>query len=268
MCYTVSQLVNKRIKEARKSGESEDFIDDLVKLYNELAEKEEDTYMLGGFTPTAQIPIVIDYEQPKVELADWGLIPWFIKSDSDRISLRRKTLNAKSETLLDRKSFKSAAKGKRCVIALDGFFEYHHLNKKKYPFFIHKKNNAPILLAGIWNDWKNEVTGEIRRTASIVTTEGNDLMKNLHNNPSNPNRMPVILPPENIKDWMTPFHEDEPMEKYHQEYLQDLTRPYEGDDLSYYTVPQLMGKKGVGNTPAATEKLEYEEILELDWYES
>lgn len=266
MCYTVSQLVNKRLKEAKKSNESQELIDKLTKLYNDLAAKEEDTYMLGGFSPTAQIPIAVDQNDPKVELADWGLIPFFIKTGKDKISFRRNTLNAKSETLLELRSFKDAARYRRCVICLDGFFEYHHHNDKKYPFFMKMKDGQPIYLAGIWNDWTNKETGEVHRTVSIVTTEANEIMRHIHNNPKNPNRMPVIIPAENMSDWMTPFEKGAPVEKFHKELISDLTRPYQGTDMLYTTVPKLLGKDGVGNSPDAIEEFQYQEILELDWY--
>ncbi len=130
------------------------------------------------------------------------------------------TLNAKGEELFDKVLYKSAAAERRCVIFVDGFYEwYHHfpIGKRgerlktaiKYPHHIYLKDNPyPFtMMAGIWTPWKHkeldEETGEFKNlttpTFSIVTTKANALMEKIHNSKK---RMPVILTKELAEEWI------------------------------------------------------------------
>ena len=82
----------------------------------------------------------------------------------------------------------------RCVLHVDGFFEHHHLNNKKYPFLITEKDNMPLTLGGLYSEWIDKNTGEVLNSFSILTSEGNDVLSKIQNNPkSEEPRMPLIL---------------------------------------------------------------------------
>ena len=98
-------------------------------------------------------------------------------------------------------SFKNAIQN-RCLILADGFYEWQWLDekgKKKQKHLVTLKNDDLFAFAGIYSVWINKITGEIRDTYSIVTTEANELMSEIHNSKK---RMPVILSEEREKDWL------------------------------------------------------------------
>src|SRR6202008_4937300 len=90
---------------------------------------------------------------------------------------------------------------KRCLIFVDGFYEWRDYKKKKYPYFIKVKNQKAFALGGIYDSWVNESTGEIITSCSIITTEGNALMNQIHNTQK---RMPLIFTKDKMMEWLSP----------------------------------------------------------------
>ena len=82
-----------------------------------------------------------------------------------------------------------AYRQRRCLVPVDGFYEWKKIGKVKQPFLIAMKSGAPFTLAGLWENWKEPATGEWIRTFTIVTTDANALVAELHD------RMPVIIGP-------------------------------------------------------------------------
>jgi putative SOS response-associated peptidase YedK len=141
---------------------------------------------------------------------------------------------------------------------VDGFFEHHHAFKQTFPYFIFLKSKEPMLLAGIWNDWTDQSNRKTITTFSIVTTKGNALMTDIHNNPKMEEaRMPVILPPELAEKWLNLALEDTSGQKE----LLALCAPYDTKEMDAYTVKTIRGKNAVGNVPEASNPFYYS-ILE------
>ncbi len=204
------------------------------------------------------LPVITNEEPHRFQMFRWGLIPFFIKTEKDAELIKKKCLNAMGETIWDRPSYREAAKKRRCLIVLDGFFEHHAYNGKKYPFFISLKKDEPMTVAGLWERWENKATGEIKHTTTIVTTVGNEMMSFIHNSKRTEEvgpRMPLILPKELMWDWLKPLNE-----KADKELLQELIKPYDEDNMQAWPVRQLLGKNGVGNSPLARESFDYEEL--------
>ena len=86
-------------------------------------------------------------------------------------------------------------------MVIDGFFEWRHQDGKKYPYYIYPSDETVFYLGCIYNIWKNKITGEIRDTFSIITTEANQLMDYIHNSKK---RMPLILQKADISEWIDP----------------------------------------------------------------
>lgn len=150
----------------------------------------------NGFT-YPETPVIIDKNPEYINNYHWGLIPNWSKDDA----IKAYTLNARIETLKEKVSFKNAIQN-RCLILADGFYEWQWLDekgKKKQKHLITLKNDDLFAFAGIYSVWINKITGEIRDTYSIVTTEANELMSEIHNSKQ---RMPVILTEEREKDWL------------------------------------------------------------------
>ena len=126
-----------------------------------------------------------------------GLIPFWAKDDS----IKQYTLNAKIETLNEKPAFKNSVKN-RCLVIADGFYEWKWLDekgRKKQKYLITLPDSDLFAFAGIWSEWQNKSTGEIINSYSIITTEANELMAEIHNSKK---RMPVILTKKNEKDWL------------------------------------------------------------------
>jgi putative SOS response-associated peptidase YedK len=130
----------------------------------------------------------------------WGLIPnW-----CDDPKGGRKPINAKCETVRDLPAFREAYRGRRCIVPVDGFFEWKAIKgrKAKQPYAIAMKDGAPFGLAGIWENWKEPASGDWIRTFAIITTDANELVAEIHD------RMPVILAPADYALWLG--EEDDP----------------------------------------------------------
>jgi putative SOS response-associated peptidase YedK len=141
-----------------------------------------------------KMPIIIS---DKIEYYNWGLIPSYINSSDEIVKIQNKTLNAVSETIFEKKSFKEAIINKRCIIPANGFFEWRHNNKQTIPYYITLVNESIMWFAGIYNII--EIEDILYKTFSIITTEANELMASIHNTKK---RMPLILNNENIENWI------------------------------------------------------------------
>lgn len=131
--------------------------------------------------------------------AHWGLIPSFVKDWESANTYKTQTINAKAETVFEKVSFKKAIYDNRCIILLDGFFEYQHHLKEKRPYYIYPSDNSFFMLGGICENWTNHETGEILSTCSIITTTANSLMSEIHNSKK---RMPLIFDKKNAIEWL------------------------------------------------------------------
>lgn len=130
-----------------------------------------------------------DYLEPA--LLRWGLIPSWAKEKS----IGYKMINARSETLAEKTSFRSAYKSRRCLIPTTGFFEWKKEEKSKQPYFIHRDDGGIFCFAGLWDAWTDKPSGEVIESCTIITTEANELMKPLHH------RMPGIIQPDDYNHW-------------------------------------------------------------------
>ncbi len=117
----------------------------------------------------------------------WGLIPSWSKD----AQMGNKLINARSETLHEKPSFRESFKNKRCLIPADGFIEW----KGKHPHYIRLKTQGLLAFAGLWSTWDSG--DDPLNTYTIITTEANKKLSPLHS------RMPVILHPENYEEWLT-----------------------------------------------------------------
>ena len=137
-----------------------------------------------------RLPAICSTEPDKIKLLQWGLIPSWTRSLEDAGEIRYKTFNARSESIEKKPSFSSAVRSKRCIIPVKGFFEWQHTATGKIPWYIYHTDNEILSVAGVFDDWIENKTGERFTTFSIVTSDANELMSEIHNSKK---RMPVIL---------------------------------------------------------------------------
>jgi putative SOS response-associated peptidase YedK len=181
-----------------------------------------------NIAPTQPIMAIPNDSKAMADFFVWGLIPSWAKDPE----IGSRLINARAETLGEKPSFRGAYKYRRCLIPTDGFFEWKHEtgSKVKTPYWIHLQSNQPFAFAGLWESWQSPDGGTIR-SATIITTEPNSLMAQLHN------RMPVILAPENYDQWLDP----QPQKP---EDLQKLLAPFPAKEMTAYPVSMLV------NSPA------------------
>lgn len=150
-------------------------------------------------------PIILD-ENPKIITHyNWGLIPSWSKDDE----IKKFTLNARIETVDEKPSFRNSV-NKRCLVIANGFYEWQWLDSKgknKNKFEIGIGNDELFAFAGLYSQWIDTITGEIKNTYTIVTTEANPLMAEIHNIKK---RMPIILKQEDEKKWL----EHQPIQEF------------------------------------------------------
>lgn len=124
-------------------------------------------------------PVIIDEKPEIITHYNWGLIPYWSKDDE----IKKFTLNARIETIGEKPSFRNSV-NKRCLVIANGFYEWQWLDSKgknKIKYEIGIGNEDLFAFAGIYSQWIDTNTGEIRNTYSIVTTEANLLMAEIHN---------------------------------------------------------------------------------------
>jgi len=256
MCYDMNFLTKNKIKYARRFAESEADISDLEDQLKRLGERISPHYHVSGFEHP-DVPVITNEEPKKIQLLNWGLIPGWTKDVQAAVEISNRTLNARNETMFEKPAFRDSAKERRCLVIVDGYFEHHWKEGKSYPYHIFLKNDEPMALGGIWDIWKDLVTGLYRKTFSIVTTEANSLMQHIHNNPkaSTGPRMPLIIPKELEKDWFLPAVDVASMGL-----VESVIAPFDEEQMEAHTVSRLKGKLAVGNSPKALEKVNYEEL--------
>lgn len=125
----------------------------------------------------------------KAQAFQWGLLPHWAKDKS----FQKKTLNARIETISEKPSYRAYINN-RCLVVVNGFYEWKHVGKEKQKHLISLKNEKVFCLAGIYSVWQDQPT------FSIVTTKANELMANIHNTKK---RMPVVIPKNLHRDWIT-----------------------------------------------------------------
>lgn len=155
-----------------------------------------------NIAPTQPVPVVRVDNGPggkarHFTLVRWGFLPGFVKDPKDFPLV----INARSETVFDKPSFRNAMRRRRCIFIADAFYEWQRESKIKgrkqtlVPYLIRRRDGAPMGLAGLWENWIGP-NGEEVETACILTTTANEVMAPIHH------RMPVILEPEDFDAWL------------------------------------------------------------------
>ncbi|MBN2657710.1 MAG: SOS response-associated peptidase [Spirochaetales bacterium] len=144
-------------------------------------------------------PVLKDEASDRFTPLTWGLIPSWVKNQEAATDIRFKTLNARLETLHQKASFRHASDTSRCAVPIDGWFEWKEVRGKKYPYFIHRDDGKPFLLAGLWDRWDKGETGGPLETFTVVTTEALGICAQVHNTKE---RMPFILSKEQKDIWL------------------------------------------------------------------
>lgn len=149
--------------------------------------------------PTDGALVVVQREERRAITAyRWGLIPHW----ADAAKVGSRMFNARAETLSASPAFRDPLRRKRCLVPVDGFYEWHRDGTRRQPFAIARDDGRPLALAGLWSGWRDPAADRVVRTFTIITTRPNDQLAGLHD------RMPVIVPDASWELWLDPALED------------------------------------------------------------
>jgi len=206
-------------------------------------------FHINGFSHPNML--VIPQQKPDVLAPGvWGIVPDNKEPDEIKPYFKESVkygggLNAQSEKLFNHFIYRNIALTQRCIIPVTGFFEPHTSQKKKYPFYIHRKDDAIMSLAGIYTVIETYVT------FAILTKKASPLFEKIHNIKK---RQPVILNLESEKNWLDNSLANDQVKDI-------VAQSYKDDHLEAYTV-----SKDVYNTridsdiETITNKVEYPEL--------
>ncbi|BCO37274.1 hypothetical protein JMUB5695_03608 [Mycobacterium heckeshornense] len=162
--------------------------------------------------PTTAIATVVRrHDEPddeptrRVRLMRWGLIPPWVKAGPDGAPDSKGPLliNARADKVTTSPAFRAAAKSRRCLVPMDGFYEWHvsrdsGKRARKTPYYVYREDGEPLFMAGLWSVWKPEKDGAPLLTCAIITTEAVGELAEIHD------RMPLVVPERDWDHWLDP----------------------------------------------------------------
>lgn len=188
-----------------------------------------------NISPTQDVAVIANIptdtgerqEAGQVEFFHWGLIPSWAKDPK----IGNRMINARSETLSEKPSFRNAYKRRRCLILADGYYEWKKIpgDRLKQPIYIRLKSQKPFALAGLWEVWQTDRMDEPLRSCTIITCPPNTLLEEIHH------RMPVILPQDVYAEWLAPNQQST-------DTLQPLLMPYPDEEIEAYPVSRFVNR--------------------------
>ncbi|MDB5568956.1 MAG: putative response-associated peptidase [Hyphomicrobiales bacterium] len=200
-----------------------------------------------NIAPTQPVPVVrLDRDPDGVKrrhfaLLRWSFLPGFVKDPKDYPLV----LNARSETALEKASFRNAMRRRRCIFVADAFYEWRRApggrgkgKPPSQPFLIRRRDGNPMAFAGLWETWTGP-NGEEVDGACVLTTDANALMGAVHD------RMPVILEPEDFDSWLD-------ADAVEAEAAMALLRPARDDVLEMWPIATHVNKVANDNCDVQT----------------
>jgi putative SOS response-associated peptidase YedK len=121
----------------------------------------------------------------------WGLVPYWVEDPKKGV----RPINARSETVATAPMFRKLIASRRCVIPVDGFYEWQVTASGKQPHYVRMADGEPMLLAGLWDRWQHGDAPAIE-SFTILTTDANEAIAELHD------RMPVIIDKADLGRWL------------------------------------------------------------------
>jgi putative SOS response-associated peptidase YedK len=170
------------------------FLKESIEMDEEFGVEERTIELYSNFNvaPMQTTPIIVRNSPNHYELMRWGLVPFWAKDPA----IGNRMINARSETIAEKPSFRNALKSRRCIVPASGFFEWKGEGKEKVPYLIHPTREKYFGFAGLYETWKNPETGEELKTYTIITTASTGKMKTLHE------RIPVMLDDQGRDQWL------------------------------------------------------------------
>jgi putative SOS response-associated peptidase YedK len=145
--------------------------------------------------PTDEASVVVQRDERRAIVSyRWGLIPHWAGSPK----AASRMFNARAETVGRSPAFADALRRKRCLVPVDGFYEWQRIGARRQPYSIGRADGRPLVLAGLWSGWRDPSVDRVVRTFTIITSAPNTQMAGLHD------RMPVVVPDAAWDLWLDP----------------------------------------------------------------
>lgn len=176
--------------------------------------------------PTSQVYAIADHDEARVLTSfRWGLIPSWAKERK----IGARTINARSESAAEKPMYRSSFTRRRCIVPVDGFYEWRQMARGKLPHYIYAADGKPLAVAGLWSVWSDPETDERILSCTILTGRPNSMVEKIHD------RMPVILPPDRWEAWLDPTNTDK-------EFVRGLMGVYPAGLMAEHPVSTLVNK--------------------------
>ena len=147
-----------------------------------------------NIAPTRKSPVLRqDSEGRRLDLLRWGLVPAWAKDPA----VGNRMINARSETVAEKPSYRSAFARRRCVVPASGFFEWRPDREGRQPYLVNSICDDLLAFAGLWETWSGP-HHESMSTFTILTRNSDGVLRDLHD------RMPVMLDHEGVDAWLSP----------------------------------------------------------------
>jgi putative SOS response-associated peptidase YedK len=192
------------------------------------------SYNVAPSTVNPAVRLRPDSRERAMDGLKWGLIPSWAKDS------KFAPANARADTVAEKPFFRGALKKKRCLVPMDGFYEWDSKTKPKQPYYFYMKSGEPFVVAGLWETWTPPGKKEPLETYTLITTEANPLMAKVHD------RMPVILEEADYEAWLDP---ETPVEQ-----LLKLLKPYPAEKMACHAVSLEVNKPATNKPECIAEK--------------
>lgn len=174
--------------------------------------------------PTDEGLVVVQRDDRRgVTAYRWGLIPHW----ADNVKVGSRMFNARAETLVGAPAFRDAFQRKRCLVPVECFYEWRREGEVRQPYAIGRADGQPLVLAGLWDGWRDPAAETVRRSFTIVTSAPNEAMAAIHN------RMPVILDEADWDAWLDPRFSE-------RDRLLAMLEPHDEPELAIQAVSPLV----------------------------
>ncbi|MBE8712516.1 SOS response-associated peptidase [Sphingobacterium hungaricum] len=185
---------------------------------------QPEIHHVSGFA-RPYLPVTLSNAQDKIITARWKLLPFWVKNE-DEAKKYANTLNAESESIFEKASYKNYITKQRGLLYVDGFYEPHKVKGQKETenYYIYKPNKEIFTLGIVYSQFTDQETGETYPTFSIITTKANPLLEEIHNEKK---RMPLIVPESSHEEWLNTNDKED---------IKQLMIPYDGELSSHQTV--------------------------------
>jgi putative SOS response-associated peptidase YedK len=237
MCGRYQRRSDKqKIAEAFRVGNVEDLYLDLAPTYNA--------------APQSMLPVIVwdpAGGTRMLQMMFWRFLPPLV---SDPKAFKLDTINARGETLLDSKLWRSGFLQSRCLVPVDSFIEWKRIDPKtKLPWAFAMKDDSPFALGGVWRHWRAPDGKTEMDTFAVITTDPNELLADKTGH----DRMPVIIKKQDYQRWLEPSDKEHPPI--------DLLRPFDSDQMRAWRLDRRVNNVR-NNEPALWEPSTEEDFPE------